>query len=100
MNNQTEQDIRISARNWCGPIDTDHGASENQVENIALHFFEEGFNSDEKELLQKIKNFPFYKFFRDYQYMGAPENGINIDKALVEELTKPSQRTELKEKGK
>lgn len=33
-----EQDIRIEARDWC----SDMGASENQVENIALHFYNKG----------------------------------------------------------
>ena len=48
MNKQTEQDIRIEARDWCGIIHTDRGASENQVENVALHFFEKGFEQCNK----------------------------------------------------
>jgi len=54
-----EQDIRIEARNWCGPVDTEHGATENQVENIAIHFFNKGLELSKKqfkkEFLNKIK---------------------------------------------
>ncbi len=51
-----EQDIRIEARRWCGPIDTDHGASENQVENVALYFYEKGREKLLKEIDEIKKN--------------------------------------------
>ena len=51
-----EQDIRIEARNWCGAIDTDRGCSENQAENLAIHFFGEG---------RKKQNEVWIKFVKD-----------------------------------
>ncbi len=53
MEKEIEQDIRIEARNWCGPIETDRGASENQVENVALHFFEKGWDEHSKAVDEK-----------------------------------------------
>lgn len=41
---EKEQDIRIDARGWCG----NEGCSENQAENIAIHFYEKGFNDGAK----------------------------------------------------
>ena len=55
MDKQIEQDIRIEARDWCGEIDTDKGCSENQAENLALHFFEKGRETTGEEL-EKLKN--------------------------------------------
>ncbi len=55
-----EQDVRIEARDWCGAIDTDRGASENQVENIAIHFYNKGkeeLSQIEKELKEKLCEF-------------------------------------------
>ena len=48
MDKEIELDIRIEARGWCGSIDTDRGASENQVENVALYFFKKGFEQCNK----------------------------------------------------
>lgn len=50
-----EQDIRIEARDWCGPVDTDHGATENQVENIDLHFFQKGEEQERRKHELEIK---------------------------------------------
>ena len=58
-----EQDIRIEARNWCGPVETDRGCTENQAENLALHFFNEG----KKEIIQKVD-----EVFKDHMLMFEP----------------------------
>ena len=42
-------ELRIEARTWCGPIETDRGASENEVENIAIHFFKKGAETERKK---------------------------------------------------
>lgn len=48
-----ELKIRIKARSFCKPIDTDKGASENTVEEIALRFYKKGKKDLRRELEMK-----------------------------------------------
>lgn len=51
-----EIEIRIEARTWCSPVETDHGATENQVENMALHFFKKGEEAERKKNENDLKD--------------------------------------------
>ena len=65
MDEKTEQNIRNETRDWCGPIDTDRGCSENQAENIALHFFNKGRDTVGEELNKLMKIERHLELFRD-----------------------------------
>lgn len=54
MDKNKEQEIRVEARNWCGAIETDRGCSENQVESLAIHFYQKGV--EEGTSIVKIHN--------------------------------------------
>ena len=76
---EIEQDIRIEARGWCGPIETDKGASENQVENIALHFYNKGYEKCQEQKRKQVEELKKIVHSEDWDLLFYDERCDKID---------------------
>lgn len=70
------EDIKVQSRKW----NVGGDCCDKSVE-LALRL-------QKMDIIRKLGKIPFCKIVKDYNYFGAPENGIDIDDEIMNEIKK------------